>query len=106
MIAPKRAAQNPWTTKPFTSFAVSRRPGPRRARPRGPRRSRGQYAILGVRALGRAMLALCGAASFLSAALLFLVQPMFARAVLPRLGGAPAVWNTAMVCYQATLLLG
>ena len=52
------------------------------------------------------MLVLCGAASFLSAALLFLVQPMFARAVLPRLGGAPAVWNTAMVCYQATLLLG
>ncbi|MCC7010532.1 MAG: fused MFS/spermidine synthase [Acidobacteria bacterium] len=43
---------------------------------------------------------------FLSAALLFLVQPMFARMVLPRLGGSPAVWNTAVVFYQAALLAG
>ena len=43
---------------------------------------------------------------FLSAALLFLVQPMFARMVLPLLGGSPAVWNTAMVFYQAALLAG
>jgi len=43
---------------------------------------------------------------FVSATLLFLVQPMFARQVLPMLGGSPAVWNTAMVFYQATLLLG
>ncbi len=43
---------------------------------------------------------------FLSATLLFLVQPMFARMVLPLLGGAPAVWNTAMVFYQAALLAG
>jgi hypothetical protein len=52
------------------------------------------------------MLALSATASFLSALLLFLLQPMFARMVLPRLGGAPAVWSTAMVCYQVTLLLG
>lgn len=38
--------------------------------------------------------------------LLFLVQPMVARMVLPRLGGAPAVWNSAMVVYQALLLAG
>src|SRR5262245_12617024 len=31
---------------------------------------------------------------------------MFARMALPLLGGAPAVWNTAMVFYQATLLVG
>ncbi|HAY82697.1 MAG TPA: hypothetical protein DCY79_23050 [Planctomycetaceae bacterium] len=42
----------------------------------------------------------------LSALLLFLVQPMFARMVLPLLGGTPAVWNTCMVFFQATLLLG
>lgn len=38
--------------------------------------------------------------------LLFLVQPMVARMALPRLGGAPAVWNSAMLVYQALLLLG
>lgn len=43
---------------------------------------------------------------FLGAALLFLVQPLFARMALPLLGGSPAVWNTSMVFYQATLLAG
>ena len=43
---------------------------------------------------------------FTSAALLFAVQPMFAKMVLPLLGGAPAVWNTCLVFYQATLLVG
>ncbi len=43
---------------------------------------------------------------FVSAGLLFLMQPMFAPLVLPLLGGSPAVWNTAMVFYQATLLAG
>ncbi|MCW1923232.1 fused MFS/spermidine synthase [Luteolibacter arcticus] len=43
---------------------------------------------------------------FLGAALLFLIQLVFARMVLPLLGGAPAVWNTAMVFYQAVLLAG
>ena len=38
--------------------------------------------------------------------LLFLVQPMVARLALPRLGGAPAVWNSAMLVYQALLLAG
>ena len=38
--------------------------------------------------------------------LLFLVQPMIARIALPRLGGAPAVWNSAMLVYQALLLAG
>ncbi len=52
------------------------------------------------------MVALYSATIFVSAALLFLVQPMFARLVLPLLGGSPAVWNTAMVFYQATLLAG
>src|SRR5690349_1142775 len=38
--------------------------------------------------------------------LLFLVQPMVARMALPRLGGAPNVWNSAMLVYQGLLLGG
>src|SRR5688500_3174391 len=41
-----------------------------------------------------------------SAFLLFLVQPMIAKMALPRVGGAPAVWNSAMMVYQALLLAG
>jgi hypothetical protein len=43
---------------------------------------------------------------FLSAFLLFAVQPLFTKMVLPRLGGSAAVWNTAMVFFQGTLLAG
>lgn len=43
---------------------------------------------------------------FVSASLLFLVQPMFAKMVLPLAGGTPAVWNTCMLFFQAALLLG
>src|SRR3954471_17427004 len=52
------------------------------------------------------MLALFALTIFVSSALLFLVQPMFARLVLPLLGGSPSVWNTAMVFYQGALLGG
>lgn len=38
--------------------------------------------------------------------LLFLTQPMIARMALPRVGGAPAVWNSAMLVYQLLLLAG
>jgi hypothetical protein len=43
---------------------------------------------------------------FVSAALLFLVEPMMAKMALPMLGGTPAVWNTCLVFFQATLLVG
>ncbi|MCP4246335.1 MAG: hypothetical protein GY778_04730 [bacterium] len=43
---------------------------------------------------------------FFSAALLFLVQPMVGKMILPSLGGTPAVWNTCMVFFQAVLLAG
>src|SRR5437016_9228556 len=43
---------------------------------------------------------------FVSAFLLFLVQPMVGKMVLPLLGGTPAVWNTCMVFFQALLLAG
>jgi len=52
------------------------------------------------------MLILYAVAMFASAALLFMVQPMFAKMALPLLGGSPAVWNTAVVFYQVTLLAG
>jgi hypothetical protein len=42
----------------------------------------------------------------LGAALLFVVQPMVGKMLLPPFGGAPAVWNTCLVFYQAGLLLG
>ena len=51
-------------------------------------------------------LLLFGSAIFLSAWLLFQVQPMFAKMALPLLGGTPAVWNTALVFFQAALLVG
>src|SRR5437899_1909315 len=43
---------------------------------------------------------------FVSAMLLFLVQPMIGKMLLPMLGGTPAVWNTCMVFFQALLLAG
>merc|ERR1711948_76755 len=43
---------------------------------------------------------------FLSAFLLFGVQPMFTKMVMPVLGGTPAVWSVAMVFFQSVLLLG
>jgi hypothetical protein len=49
---------------------------------------------------------LFAATILLSAALMFIVEPMFAKMVLPRLGGAPSVWNTCLVFYQAALMAG
>jgi hypothetical protein len=43
---------------------------------------------------------------FLSASLLFFVQPLFTKIVLPAIGGAPAVWTTAMLFFQAVLIAG
>ncbi|CAA9891871.1 conserved membrane hypothetical protein [Candidatus Methylobacter favarea] len=43
---------------------------------------------------------------FISAALMFVLQPMFGKTLLPLLGGSPSVWNTCMVFYQSILFLG
>jgi hypothetical protein len=43
---------------------------------------------------------------FTSATLLFMVEPMIGKMILPLLGGTPAVWNTCMVFFQAVLLAG
>lgn len=45
-------------------------------------------------------------ALFSSASLMFILQPMFGKALLPLLGGSASVWNTCMVFYQSILFLG
>jgi hypothetical protein len=52
------------------------------------------------------VLPLCTAALFLSALILFTIQPMFTKMILPLMGGTPAVWNTAVMFFQAMLLAG
>ena len=59
-----------------------------------------------LRAASDRLVLLFGATTMVSASLIFVVQPMFSKMVLPLLGGAPAVWNTAMMFFQGTLLLG
>ncbi|MCP3414987.1 MULTISPECIES: spermidine synthase [Bradyrhizobium] len=54
----------------------------------------------------RLVLVVYTAAIFVSALLLFSVQPLFTKMVLPRLGGSPAVWSVAMVFFQSLLLGG
>lgn len=66
------------------------------SKPAGSRRGAGAGAVLAAFTL----------AIFTSAFLLFAVQPMFTRMVLPQLGGSPAVWSVAMVFFQALLLAG
>ncbi|MDB5474919.1 MAG: putative spermine/spermidine synthase protein [Phenylobacterium sp.] len=43
---------------------------------------------------------------FASAALVFMVEPMVAKLVLPMLGGSPSVWNTSLAFFQIALLAG
>lgn len=57
-------------------------------------------------ARNRLIMVVYTATIFVSAMLLFSVQPMFTKMVLPRLGGSPAVWSVAMVFFQALLLAG
>jgi hypothetical protein len=52
------------------------------------------------------MLAVFAITLFVSASLLFLVEPMVGKMMLPLLGGTPAVWNTCMVFFQVVLLAG
>jgi len=54
----------------------------------------------------RPVIVLFALTSFVSAALLFSVQPMIAKLLLPLLGGTPNVWNTCMLFFQAALLAG
>src|SRR5262245_54486112 len=55
---------------------------------------------------GTALVLAFAATLFMSALLLFSVQPMFAKLILPKFGGAPSVWAVAMCFFQAVLLAG
>jgi len=57
-------------------------------------------------ARSRLILIVYTAAIFVSALLLFSVQPLFTKMVVPRLGGSPAVWSVAMAFFQSLLLAG
>ncbi|HKU75666.1 MAG TPA: hypothetical protein VJR02_17270, partial [Pyrinomonadaceae bacterium] len=59
-----------------------------------------------IRLTQSAVTAVFGLTLFLSAGLLFSMQPMVAKMLLPLLGGTPAVWNTCMVFFQGLLLAG
>ncbi|PKL42332.1 MAG: hypothetical protein CVV41_14420 [Candidatus Riflebacteria bacterium HGW-Riflebacteria-1] len=52
------------------------------------------------------MLVLYSATVFLSAFLIFLVQPMIGKMILPLVGGAPAAWNSCLFFFQALMLAG
>jgi hypothetical protein len=43
---------------------------------------------------------------FVGSGLLFVIQPMIARMLLPRVGGAPSTWTTCVLFFQAVLLAG
>jgi hypothetical protein len=60
----------------------------------------------GVHSSARSTAWLFTATTFTASALVFLVQPMFAKMVLPKLGGSPAVWNTCVLFFQTALLVG
>ena len=51
-------------------------------------------------------LPLFSATLFVSAFILFLVQPIIGKLILPMLGGTPQVWNTCMVFFPTALLAG
>ena len=59
-----------------------------------------------MRSVTRPVVLLFGATMFLSALLLFWVQLITAKMLLPRLGGTPAVWTTCMLFFQVLLLAG
>ncbi len=52
------------------------------------------------------MTALCGVAVFLAAFLLFQMQPLLGKALLPRFGGSPSVWIVCLLFFQTMLFLG
>ncbi|MGI9404260.1 MAG: fused MFS/spermidine synthase [Hyphomicrobium sp.] len=75
-------------------------------RSRAKRRPRSAATATPAFAQGNAALGLFAATTFLSAFLLFAIQPLFAKMVLPVLGGSPSVWAVALCFFQAALLTG
>src|SRR5713226_3266820 len=54
----------------------------------------------------RVLTSIFALALFVSASLMFLLEPMTAKSVLPQFGGAPMVWNGCLVFFQAMILAG
>ena len=71
-----------------------------------PRPSRGTGTIPAGRPGPATLMVAYTLTTFLSALLLFSIQPMFAKMVLPLLGGSPSVWAVALCFFQAALLAG
>jgi len=61
---------------------------------------------LGAKASAPLIAAVYAATILLSAVLIFWIEPLFPKMMLPILGGTPATWVTALMFYQAALLLG
>ncbi|MDQ3090435.1 MAG: hypothetical protein M3R46_01985, partial [Actinomycetota bacterium] len=68
--------------------------------------SRRSPLLAGGRGGGTAVVALFSATLFLSAGLMFLIQPMFTKFLLPLFGSTPGVWNASMLFFQTALLAG
>ncbi len=64
------------------------------------------HRVQGAPTCGAGSLALYASTIFLSAFLLFQVQPIIAKSILPWFGGSAAVWTTCMLFFQVLLLLG
>jgi len=62
--------------------------------------------VPGARSSAPVIAAVYTAAILLSAVLIFWIEPLFAKMILPVVGGTPATWITALMFYQAVLLLG
>src|SRR5689334_9540216 len=97
---------------PYAQFGVSGGPLPEMPSPR--RVLAGAFMTVAAPSIAeqsavsrnRLILVVYTLAIFVSALLLFSVQPLFTKMVLPRLGGSPAVWSVAMVFFQSLLLAG
>ena len=72
----------------------------------GPRGETARHRTIAMRVPHHSAAWVRGAVVFAGAWLVFWVQPLAVRTVLPTLGGSPAVWNTAMVFFQCALLAG
>jgi hypothetical protein len=66
----------------------------------------GSEGVLGAKAGAPLIAAVYTATIFMSAVLIFWIEPLFPKMMLPVLGGTPATWVTALMFYQAALLLG
>ncbi len=88
----------------MTDNTIGKRPGPAS----GPGRGSGDMPafLVDLARNAPAMMWTFTATTFLSALLLFAIQPMFAKTVLPVLGGSPSVWSVSVFFFQAALLAG